>query len=140
MALLWTHSSIVNVVLELRAPDLDTVLQVGCHKSRIESENPLSRVAGHFSFDAAQDTAGFLGHRCTLLSRIEPSICERPQVFLPRANFDPFSTWPLLLLEVDLTHMLDVALDLLVLQEAPRDPLLKPVNVSLDDIPFPPAC
>ncbi|TRZ14386.1 hypothetical protein HGM15179_012677 [Zosterops borbonicus] len=140
VALLWTHSSIVNVVLESRAPDLDTVLLVGCHKSRIESENPLSRVAGHFSFDAAQDTVGFLGHRCTLLSRIEPPIRERPQVFLPRANFDPFSTWPLLLLEVDLTHMLDVALDLLVLQEAPRDPLLKPVNVSLDDIPFPPAC
>lgn len=68
MALLWTHSNIVSIVLVLGAPDLDMVLQVGSHKSRIEGKNLLSRVAGHFSFDAA---AG-----CSWLSGLQVRVAE----------------------------------------------------------------
>lgn len=96
MALLRTHSNVVSIVLVLGTPELDTVLHVGSHKSRIEGKNPLSQVAGHFSFDVAQDTVGFLGCRCTLLSHVELLIHEHTQVFLPRANFDPFFTQPVL--------------------------------------------
>lgn len=130
MVLLWTHSNIVNVVRVSGAADLDTVLQVESHKSRIEGKISLSQVDGHFSCDAAQDAVGFLGCRRTLLSHAELLIHEHPQVFLPRANFDPFFTQPALNLEVDLTHVLDLALDLVELREAPRDQLLKSVKVS----------
>lgn len=41
------------------------------------------------------------------------------------------------MLEADLTHMLDLALDLAELRAAPRDPLLKLVKISLGSIPFP---
>ncbi|NXC65955.1 LBN protein, partial [Anhinga anhinga] len=46
---------------------LDAALQVGSHQSRVEGQNHLPRPAGHASFDAAQDTLGFLGCKCTLL-------------------------------------------------------------------------
>ncbi|NXW11080.1 T161B protein, partial [Fregetta grallaria] len=46
----------VRVFLVLRVPELDAVLQVGSHQSRVEGQNPLPRPAGHASFDAAQDT------------------------------------------------------------------------------------
>lgn len=49
------------------------------------------------------------------------------------------SSQPVLMLEADLTHMLDLALDLVELHEAPRDPLLKLVRVSLDGISYPAA-
>jgi len=38
----------------LRAPELDTGLQVGSHKSRVEGQNPFPRLAGHAAFDGAQ--------------------------------------------------------------------------------------
>jgi len=44
----------------LRAPELDTGLQVGSDQSGAEGQNHLSRPAGHTTFDAARDTVGFL--------------------------------------------------------------------------------
>jgi len=45
----------------LRAPELNAVLQVRSHQSRVEGQNHLSRPAGHASPDAAQDMVGPLG-------------------------------------------------------------------------------
>jgi len=44
----------------LGAPGVDTVLQMGSHKGRVEGDNhnPLPCCAGHPSQDAAQDTVG----------------------------------------------------------------------------------
>ena len=39
---------------------------MGSHQSRVEGQNPLPWPAGHASFDAACDTAGFLGWKCWL--------------------------------------------------------------------------
>jgi len=44
----------------LRAPELDTGLQVGSHQSGVKGQNPLPRPAGHAAFDAAQDMVGTL--------------------------------------------------------------------------------
>ncbi|PKU38890.1 hypothetical protein llap_10804 [Limosa lapponica baueri] len=51
----------VNVFLVLGISELDTVLHVGSHQSGMEGQNHLPRLAGHSSFDAAQDMVGFSG-------------------------------------------------------------------------------
>jgi len=62
-----------------------TILQVGFHRSRAEGQNHLPRPAGHPSFDAAQDTVGLLGCRCTLLRHVELLVNQYSQVLLLRA-------------------------------------------------------
>jgi len=57
----------VHVLLVLRAPELDTGLQVGSQESRVKGQNHLPRPAGHASLDAAQDTVGLLGCKLTLM-------------------------------------------------------------------------
>lgn len=62
-----------------------------------------------------------------------------PKSFSPELiTIHPFFTQPVLMLEADLIHML-LAVDLVELHAAPRDPLLKLVKVSLDGILFPTA-
>ena len=61
----------VHVLLMLGAPELNAILQVGSHKSRVEGENHLPQPAGHTSFHAAQDTVGFLGCKRTLPGHVE---------------------------------------------------------------------
>ena len=60
----------IHVLLMLGAPE-DAGLQVGSHESGVKEQNPLPRPAGHASFDAAQDTVGFLGCKHTLLAHVE---------------------------------------------------------------------
>ncbi|XP_053932310.1 coiled-coil domain-containing protein 91 isoform X1 [Cuculus canorus] len=55
----------------LKAPELDAMLQVGSHKTRVEGQNPLPCPAGHASFDAAQDTVGLLGCDCILSAHVK---------------------------------------------------------------------
>ncbi|KAK4813670.1 hypothetical protein QYF61_017637, partial [Mycteria americana] len=78
----------VHVLLMLGAPELDTVLQVGSHKSGVEG-----------------------------------------------AALNPFSAQPVFVLGIALTHVQDLALDLVELHEIRTDPPLKPVKVPLDGIP-----
>jgi len=42
----------------LRAPELDTGLQMGSHQGGAEGQNHLPQLAGRASFDAAQDMDG----------------------------------------------------------------------------------
>jgi len=93
----------------LGAPELDSVLQVGSHKSRVKGQNHLSRPAGHASLDAAQDTVGFLGCKRTLPAHVEFLIHQYPQVFLFRAALEPLSTQPVLVFGIALTHVQDIA-------------------------------
>ncbi|KAK4824839.1 hypothetical protein QYF61_020212 [Mycteria americana] len=61
----------VHVFPVLRTPELDTVLQVGSHQSGVEGQDHLPQPAGHASFEAAQDTVGFLGCKRTLPARVQ---------------------------------------------------------------------
>ena len=61
----------------LGAPDLDAVLQMVPHEGRVERHNHLLRPAGHPS-DAAQDTFGLMGCKCTLLAHVKLFICQDP--------------------------------------------------------------
>ena len=65
----------------LRAPELDTGLQMGCHQSRAEGQNHLPQPAGRAAFDAAQDMAGLLGCERTLLGHVHLST-NTPKSFL----------------------------------------------------------
>jgi len=68
----------IHVLPMLGAPELDTGLQVGSHKSGVKGQNHLPRPAGHDSLDAAQDMVGFLGCKRTLLAHVELLIHQYP--------------------------------------------------------------
>ncbi|KAK4823457.1 hypothetical protein QYF61_002293 [Mycteria americana] len=122
----------VDVLLMLGAPELNAVLQAGSRKSRIEGQNHLPQPAGHASFDAAQDTVGFLGCKRTLPGHVELLINQHPEVLLLRATLNPFSAQPVFVLGIAPTHVQDLALGLC---EVHTGPPLKPVKVPLDGIP-----
>ena len=113
----------VHVFLVLRAPELDARLQVGSHQNGAEGQNPLLRPAGHASFDAAQDTIGFLGCERTLLGHVELLINQHPQVRVLRAALNPFSAQPVFVLGIVPIHVQDVAFGLVEPHEFRTGPL-----------------
>ncbi|KAK4822945.1 hypothetical protein QYF61_023445 [Mycteria americana] len=125
----------VHVFPVLRAPELDAVLQVGSHQSRVEGQNHLPRPAGHASFDAAQDTVGLLGCEHTVLAHVQLFTHQYPQVLLSRAALNPLIPQPVLIPGVALTQVQDLALGLVEPHEVHTGPLLQLVQVPLDDIP-----
>ncbi|KAK4810711.1 hypothetical protein QYF61_007685 [Mycteria americana] len=86
----------VHVLLVLRAPELDAVLQVRSYQSRVEGQNHLPRPAGHASFDAAQDTVGLLGCERTLPTHAQLFIHQYPQVLFRRATLNHIIPQPVL--------------------------------------------
>ncbi|KAK4828848.1 LOW QUALITY PROTEIN: hypothetical protein QYF61_000905 [Mycteria americana] len=123
----------VHVLLVLKTPELDAVLQVGSHQSRVEGQNHLPRPAGHAAFDAAQDTVGLLGCERTLLAHVQLFIHLCPQVLFHRAALDHIIAQCVLKVRIALTQ--EPALGLVEPHEVHRDPLLQLVQVPLDDIP-----
>ncbi|KAK4827407.1 hypothetical protein QYF61_017837 [Mycteria americana] len=110
VALLWTHS---NRSMSFYAGGL-----------RAECSTP------------AQDTVGFLGCKCTLPGHVDLLINQHPQVLLLRVALNPFSAWPVFVFGIAPTHVQDLELGLVELHEVRTGPLLKPVKVPLDGIPF----
>jgi len=117
------------------APELDAVLQVKSHKSRVKGQNKLPRPAGHACLDAARDTAGFLGCKCALPAHVELLIHQYPQVLLLRTTLESLSTQPVLVFGIALTQMQDLALGLVELHVVHAGPPLQPVKVPLNGIP-----
>ncbi|KAK4806791.1 hypothetical protein QYF61_005587 [Mycteria americana] len=125
----------LHVLLVLRAPELDAVLQVGSHQSRIEGQNHLPQPVGHASFDAAQDKIGLLGCERTLLAHVQLFVHQYPQVLFRRAALDHIIPQPLLKPRIAPTQVQDPALGLVEPHEVHTGPLLQLVQVPLDDIP-----
>jgi len=100
----------LHVFPVLRAPEMDSGLQVGSHQSRVEGQNHLPQPAGHTSLDAALDAVGPLGCQHTLPGHLELLVKQHPQVFLLKAALNPFSAQPVFVLGIALTHMQDLAL------------------------------
>ncbi|KAK4817103.1 hypothetical protein QYF61_027966 [Mycteria americana] len=124
----------LHVLLVLRAPDLDAVLQVGSHQSRAEGQNHLPRPAGHASFDAAQDTVGLLGCKHTLSAHVQLFIHHYSQVLFRRAALNHIIPQRVLKLRIAPTQVQDPALGLVEPHEVHIGPLLQLVQVPLDDI------
>jgi len=125
----------LHVLLVLRAPELDSGLQVGSHQSRAEGQNPLPQPAGHAAFGATQDTVGLLGCERTLLARVQLFIHQYPQILLGRAALNPFIRQPAPIPGVTLTHVQDLAPGLVEPHEVHMGLLLELVKVPLDGIP-----
>ncbi|KAK4811013.1 LOW QUALITY PROTEIN: hypothetical protein QYF61_015717 [Mycteria americana] len=123
----------VHVFPVLRAPELDAVLQVRSHQSRVEWQNHLPQPAGHASFDAAQDTVGLLGCEHTLPAHVQLFVHQYPQVLFRRAALNHIIPQPVLKLRIAPTQ--DPALGLVEPHEVHTGPLLQIVQVPLDDIP-----
>jgi len=83
-----------DILLVLRASELDAVLEVGSHESRIEGQNHLPWPAGHSSLDTTQDTTGLLGCKHTLPAHVESFINQDSQILLLGATQKLFSAWP----------------------------------------------
>jgi len=119
----------------LGAPELDAVLQVGSHQSRVEGQNHLPQPAGHASLDVAQDTVGLLGCKCTLPVHVELLIHHYPLVLLLRAALEPLSAQPVFVFGIAPTQVQDLALALVELHEVHTGAPLQPVKVPLNGIP-----
>ncbi|KAK4810853.1 LOW QUALITY PROTEIN: hypothetical protein QYF61_008825 [Mycteria americana] len=123
----------VHVLLVLRTPELDAILQVGSHQRGVEGQNHLPRPAGHASLYAAQDTVGFLGCERTLPAHVQLFIHQCPQVLLLRAALNHIIPQPVLKPRIAPTQ--DPALGLVEPHEVHTGPLLQLAQVPLDDIP-----
>ena len=89
---LWPSSGCLQQVYispVLRVPHLAAVAQVRPHQHRVEEQDHLPHPAGHASFDAVQDTVGFLSREGTLLAHVHLSIHQYPQVLSFRATLSP---------------------------------------------------
>jgi len=62
--------SLLNCEDPVKIAHLDAVFQVKSHQHRVEGQDHLPQPAGHSSFDAAQDTVGFLGCEGTSLAHV----------------------------------------------------------------------
>ena len=78
--------------------------------SRRAESDPLPHPAGRASFDAAQDTVGFLGCESTPPGHVQLFIHQHPQVFLSRAALNPVIPQLVLILGVAPTQVQDLAL------------------------------
>ena len=133
MTLLWKHSNKqVSVSSTLRIPHLNVVLQVRPHQHRAERQDHLPRPAGRASFDAAQDMVGFLGCEGTSLVHIELPIHQYRQVLFSKAVLSPFIPQLVLVVEVTLTQMQDLALVFVEPHEVLLGPLLTSDSVYLN--------
>jgi len=70
----------VNVLLVVRGPKLNTVLEVHPHQCRVQGHDPLPTPAGHTVPDTSQDAVGLLGHLGTLLAHVQPAVDQHVQV------------------------------------------------------------
>ncbi|KAK4831745.1 hypothetical protein QYF61_018943 [Mycteria americana] len=107
----------VHVFLKLGTPELNTVLQVGSHESGAEGQNHVPRPAGHTSFEAAQDTIGFLGCEHTSPALTQFFIHQYLQVLLRRAALNPLIAQPVSMVGIALTQVQNLALGLVELHE-----------------------
>ena len=61
----------IHLFLVLGAPDLNTVLQLGPHKSRVEGDSHLPHPADHSSSDGTWDIISIPGCKLTLLADVK---------------------------------------------------------------------
>ncbi|KAJ7413989.1 hypothetical protein WISP_87148 [Willisornis vidua] len=125
----------VHIFLVLSTPELYAAFQVGSHESGVQRENHFPQPAGYTSFDAAQNTIGFLGCKHTLLSHVQVFICQNLQVLLLSAALNPFSALTIFIRGITQTQVQYLALKLTESHEGLLDTLLKLVQVPLGGIP-----
>ena len=117
----------VHISPVLRAPHLETVLQVRLHQRRAKGQNHLPHTASHASLDADQGTVGFLGCEGTLLAQIQLHIHQYPQVLFGRAVLSPVIPQLVLIVGVASIQVQNLALAFIEPHEILLGPQLKHV-------------
>jgi len=121
----------LHVLLVLRAPELNALLQVGSHQSGVEWQNHFPWPAGHPALDAAQYVFGFLDCKCTFSAHVQLFNPHYSQVLLGTAVLNPFIPKPVVIPGVAPTHVQDLALGLAEPHEVHAGPLLKLFHVLI---------
>jgi len=120
------------VFLVLEIPELDAEPWVESNESKGEGGNPLPHPADHTGFGAVDNSSDFLGCKRTLPIDIHFFIRHYPQVLLRRAALNPSIPQSVLMLEITLTQVQDLALGLAEFHKVCLGPVLK---VPLEVIP-----
>ncbi|GAB0183390.1 mitochondrial enolase superfamily member 1 [Grus japonensis] len=112
---------------EVRAPKLNTALEVRPHQSQVKGHN-------HFP-GTSQDAVGLFGPLGTLLAHVQPVVSQHPQVLFCQAAFQPLFPKPVVFHGVVVTDMQDLALGLVEPDTVGLGPLIHPVQISLQSLP-----
>ncbi|KAF1556984.1 Collagen alpha-1(XXI) chain, partial [Eudyptula minor] len=87
----------LNVLLVVRGPKLNTVLEVWPHQGQVQGHNHFPAPAGHTVSDTGQDAIDLLGRLGTLPAHIHPAVDQHPQVLFRQAAFQPLFPKPVAL-------------------------------------------
>ena len=118
----------VHVSPVLRASHQDTVLQVRSHYCTVQEQVQLTCL-----FDATQDMIDCLGCEGTLLAHIQ-HIIHYHQGFIGRADLHLYILQLVLIAGGAMTQVQDPALGFVEPHDVLLDPLIEPVQASLDVI------
>ena len=80
----------LHIFLVLGTSDLDAVFQISLYKGKVERDCHLPCSVGYHSFDAAQDTADFLGCKYIPLAHVNTFIYQDPEARLRRVALKEF--------------------------------------------------
>ncbi|GAB0184594.1 hypothetical protein GRJ2_000924700 [Grus japonensis] len=125
----------LNVLLVLRGPKLNTILEVRPHQCRVQGDNHVPSPAGHTIPDTSQDAVGFLGHLGTLLAHVQPAVNQHPQVPFRQAAFQLLFPKPVVLPGVVVTQVQDLALGLVEPHTIGLHPSIQPAQIPLQSLP-----
>jgi len=111
----------------LRTPHLDAVPHGRPHQCGVEVQDHLPRPAGCASFDAAQNTVGFLSCEDTLLAQVQLAIHQDPQVLFDKSVLHLFIPQLVLTVGIATTQVQDLTFGFVEPPEVLLGPLLKPI-------------
>ncbi|KAK4808474.1 hypothetical protein QYF61_005791 [Mycteria americana] len=133
---------LLNVLLVVRGPKLNTVFKVQPHQYRVQGDDHFPSPAGPAIPDTSQDAIGFLGHLGTLpavnqhpQTAVQPAVNQHPQVLFCQAAFQPLFPKPVTLHGVVVTQVQDPTLDLVKPHTIDLGPLIQPIQIPLQSLP-----
>jgi len=125
----------LNVLLVVRGPKLNTVLQVWPHQCPVQGHNHLPISAGHTIPDTSQDAIGLLDHLGTLLAHVQPAVDQHLKILFHQAAFQPFPPKPVPLHAVLVTTVQYLAFGLVEPHTVGLNPSIQPVQIPLQRLP-----
>ncbi|KAK4818014.1 hypothetical protein QYF61_004127 [Mycteria americana] len=125
----------LNVLLVVRGPKLNTVLEVRPHQCRVQGHDHFPTPAGHTIPDISQNAVGFLGHLGSLLAHVQPAVNQHAQVLFLRAAFQALLPKPVALHGVVVIEGQDPAFGLVEPHTTGLSPSIQPVQIPLQSLP-----
>ena len=91
------HIQGLNVILAVRGPKLNTVLELQPHQGRVQKDDHFPAPAGNTNSDTRQDATGLPGYTGTLLAHVHSGMNQYPQVCFRYTLFQPHCPRPVAL-------------------------------------------